>query len=268
MIPGVALPSGSKAHFGDRFSLAGKRVFVSGASGGIGLNLARLAVEAGAAVALAARRHEKLEEAAASLRREGAQAAAIKLDLTDCASIAPALDEAERSLGGPMDVLVNNAAVLQLARFTDQTVADIDLTLSTNLKGAMLLAQDAARRMVRGNRPGAIINIGSAGALRAGAWTGAYAAAKAGLLHLTQVMALELAPRGIRVNSLCPGNTDTDMIAAIKDSHDAIVRRTPLGRLGQPGDLDGAFLLLASDAGRFMTGANIVVDGGVTLSWM
>lgn len=258
----------ASTHFGDRFSLAGKRVFISGASSGIGLHLARLSAEAGAQVALAARRQDRLEEAVREIGSRGGTAAAVLFDVTDSASITPALDAAERSLGGPVDILVNNAAVFKLARFTDQAEPDIGHTLDTNLKGPMLLAQEAARRMMKDKRGGAIINIGSAGALRAGAWTGAYAAAKAGLVHLTRVMALELAPRGIRVNSLCPGNTDTDMIAALKDNHEAIARRTPLGRLGQPGDLDGAFLLLASDAGRYMTGANIVVDGGVTLSWM
>lgn len=258
----------NSARFADRFSLTGRRVFISGASSGIGLHLARLCAEAGANVALAARRQDQLDEAVRELRFQGATAVGIRLDITDSTTIGPALDKSERELGGPIDVLVNNAAVLKLARFTDQAEADIVATLDTNLKGPMLLAQESARRMIEGKRGGSIINIGSAGALRAGAWTGAYAAAKAGLVHLTRVMALELAPRGIRVNSLCPGNIDTDMIASLKASHEAIAKRTPLGRLGQPGDLDGAFLLLASDAGRYMTGSNLVVDGGLTLSWM
>ncbi len=255
-------------HFADRFSLAGKCVFISGASSGIGLHLASLCAEAGAHVALAARRRDRLNTAVSALCERGATAVAVEMDVTKSYTIAPALDEAESLLGRPMDVLVNNAAVLKLARFTDQAEADIDATLATNLKGPMLLAQEAARRMLRAKCGGAIVNIGSAGALRAGAWTGAYAAAKAGLLHLTRVMALELAPKGIRVNSLCPGNTDTDMLADLREQYDAMAKRTPLGRLGQPGDLDGAFLLMASDAGRYMTGANLVVDGGLTLSWM
>ncbi len=256
------------AHFSERFSLAGKRVFISGASSGIGLHLAGLCAEAGAQVALAARRKDRLETAVSALKQRGAHALAVDLNLLAPASIAPALDAAEREFGAPMDVLVNNAGVIQLARFTDQTEADIDRVLDTNLRGAMLLAQQAARRMIAATCGGSIINIGSAGAIRPGAWTGAYAAAKAGLLHLTQVMAVELAGKGIRVNSLCPGNTDTDMIAGLEDNAGAIIKRTPLGRFGRPDDLDGAFLLLASDAGRYMTGSNITVDGGLTLAWV
>ena len=256
------------AHFGERFSLAGRRVFISGASSGIGLHLAGLCAEAGAQLALASRRKDLLDKAVAALKQRGARALAIELDLLSSASIADAIDAAEAGFGAPIDVLVNNAGVIQLARFTDQTEADIDRVLDTNLRGAMLLAQHAARRMIAAKCAGNIINIGSAGALRAGSWTGAYAAAKAGLLHLTQVMAVELASKGLRVNSLCPGNTDTDMIAGLRDNADAIIKRTPLGRFGQPDDLDGAFLLLASDAGRYMTGTNITVDGGLTLAWV
>lgn len=258
----------SPLHFGERFSLAGKKVFISGASGGIGGHLAHLCAEAGAQVALAARRLDRLQATVAEIEDRGGRATAVALDLTVPSTIASALDAAEQAFDAPVDVLVNNAGVLQLGRFIDQEEADIDRTLNTNLKGAMLLAQEVSRRLIGARRSGSIVNIGSAGALRAGAWTGAYAAAKAGLMHLTRVMALELASKGIRANSLCPGNTDTDMIAALRSNHAAMAGRTPLGRLGQPSDLDGAFLLLASDAGRYITGIDLVVDGGLTLSWM
>lgn len=250
------------------FDLRGRRVLVSGASGGIGGHLAALCARRGAAVALASRRVDALEPGAAALRDQGWRAVAVPLDVTSRPSIVSALDEAQNALGGPVDVLVNNAAVLELSRFLDLDEASLDRTLDTNLKGATLLAQEAARRMVAARCPGSIVNVGSVGGLRPGPWTAAYAASKAGLMHLTQVMAVELARKGIRVNALCPGNVDTAMIASMRSQHEAWAARTPLGRLGRPDDLDGAFLLLASEAGRYMTGSVITVDGGLALSWV
>jgi NAD(P)-dependent dehydrogenase (short-subunit alcohol dehydrogenase family) len=129
------------------------------------------------------------------------------------------------------------------------------------------VAQEGARRMAEMKR-GSIINVASTSALRAGGFMASYAASKAGLVHGTRVMALELAGKGIRVNALCPGNIETDMQAALSQFDEAMIRRTPMRRFGKAEDLDGALLLLASDAGRYMTGAVITVDGGQTLSWM
>lgn len=251
------------------FSLRGKVAFVSGASSGIGLHSAKLFAQAGAFVILAARRADRLAEGVASLRAEGYGAAAVSLDLTDPSSIAPAWAAAEDQAGQPVDILFNNAGVIYVDRFIDQTLEEVTRVFDTNLKGNFLVAQEAARRMaVRGS--GSIINVASSSGLRAAGHMSSYGASKAGLIHLTQIMALELAGKGVRVNALAPGNIETDMHAHFADHgfDESIRKRIPMRRFGQPSDLDGATLLLASDAGRYITGAVLAVDGGQTLSWM
>jgi NAD(P)-dependent dehydrogenase (short-subunit alcohol dehydrogenase family) len=251
------------------FTLAGKTAFVAGASSGIGLHTARLLAQAGASVVLAARRADRLSDAVASLRAEGLQANAVSLDLMDPSSIAPAWKAAEQVLGGPVDILFNNAGTIYVERFVDQTLEEVTRIFDTNLKGNFLVAQEAARHMTaRGT--GCIINVASSSGLRAGGHMSSYGASKAGLIHLTQIMALELAGKGVRVNALAPGNIQTDMHAHFADHgfEDSIRKRIPMRRFGQPADLDGATLLLASDAGRYITGAILPVDGGQTLSWM
>jgi len=251
------------------FSLEGKVALISGASSGIGLHIAGVFARAGAAVVLAARRTEKIEAAARDLVAKGHTACAVPLDVTRTNTIAAAFDAAEHTLGAGVDVLFNNAGVVYISRFVEQEEAKIEAILDTNLKGAFLLAQEAARRMSRMNR-GSIVNVASTSGLRAGGLMSSYGASKAGLLHLTRVMALELAHKNIRVNALCPGNLETEMHDAFKERglEDNLLKRIPQHRFGKPEDLDGAALLLASDAGRYMTGAVIVVDGGQTLSWM
>ncbi len=251
------------------FSLEGRRALVTGASSGIGLHLAGVLARAGAAVVLAARRSDKVEAAVRDLASQGYRAGSANLDVTRAEAIAPAFDAAEKILEGPVDLLVNNAGVLHLKRFLDQAEEDIDRVLDTNLKGAFLVAQEAARRMVRLGR-GVIMNVVSTAGLRPGGMLSSYCASKAGLIHLTKVMALELAHRGIRVNALCPGNIETDMQDAFEQAgfHELMLKRTPMRRFGKAEDLDGPTLLLASDAGRYMTGAVVAVDGGQLLSWM
>jgi len=251
------------------FNMRGRVVLVSGASSGIGLRVARTFAAAGASVALAARRTDRIEAAAAELRALGHRATAVYLDVTDSSSIAPAFDAAEQALGAPVDVLINNAGVLHAETFVAHRDEDLDRVIDTNLKGAFRVAQEAARRMVAHKR-GAIVNVASTAGLRTGAFMASYAASKAGLIHASRVMALELAGKNIRVNVVCPGNIETDMqtVLAEKGFHDAMLKRTPMRRFGRSEDLDGAFLLLASDAGRYMTGAVLAVDGGQTLSWM
>lgn len=255
--------------FESLFSLKGKTALVTGASSGIGLHVAQLFARAGAAVALAARRLDRTQAAAQALRDSGHRACAVALDLLDDASVGAAFDHAEHQLGSPVTLLFNNAGVLYSGRFLEQDMAEVDKVLDTNLRGNFRVAQEAARRMAV-HRDGVIVNVASTAALGVGALLSSYCASKAGLVHLTRIMALELASKGIRVNALCPGNFETDMLQTFKDKglDESIVARTPQRRFGRPNDLDGAALLLASDAGRYMTGVALPVDGGQLLSWM
>jgi len=251
------------------FSLAGKTAFVSGASSGIGQHTAWTLARAGAHVVLAARREDKLQETVQAMRGEGLSAWAVSLDVTRPAGIAPAWQEAQELLGAPVDILFNCAGILYVKRFLAQSAEDVQRVFDTNLKGAFLVAQEAAKHMAE-RRSGSIINVASTSGLRAAGRLASYGAAKAGLLHLTSIMALELASKGIRVNALAPGNMTTDMHGQFEDAGltDHIRERIPQRRFGELGDLDGATLLLASDAGRYITGTVIPVDGGQLLTWM
>ena len=249
------------------FSLKGRTALITGASSGIGLHIAGVYARAGARVVLAARRMERIDAAVADLRKAGHQASGVYLDVTQTQTIAAAFDTVEKDLGAPLDILFNNSGVLYSKSFLEQDEQEISRIFDTNLKGAMLVAQQAARRMAAAGG-GVIINIASTAGLRAGGSLSSYGASKAALIHLGNVMALELAPKGIRVNTICPGNIDTDMQASLAHFEQALIKRTPMRRFGKPEDLDGVALLLASDAGRYMTGTAIAVDGGQTLTWM
>jgi NAD(P)-dependent dehydrogenase (short-subunit alcohol dehydrogenase family) len=251
------------------FNLQGKVALITGASSGIGLHFARLFAAAGARVALAARRVDKLDTAVREIEAAGGSAVGVFMDVTDKESIAPAFATAEERLGGTVDILVNNSGVIYIAGFLEQDAAEVERIFATNLQGAFLVAQEGARRMAAIGR-GSIVNVASVAGLRASTLLASYGTSKAGLLHLTRIMALELAGKGIRVNALCPGNIETDMHDTFrqKGMDERVLKRIPLRRFGQPDDLDGAILLLASDAGRFITGAVIPVDGGQALIWM
>lgn len=251
------------------FDMKGHVVLVTGASSGIGLHLARTFAEAGAAVALAARRKERVEASAAELRSAGHRAVGVYLDVTQPASVAQAFDAAEKELGGPVSVLINNAGVMHAETFIAHRDDDLDRVIDTNLKGAFRVAREGARRMVA-QRRGSIVNIASTAGLRTGSYMASYGASKAGLIHSSRTMALELAGKNVRVNVVCPGNIETDMQTELADKGflEAMLKRTPMRRSGRSDDLDGPVLLLASDAGRYMTGSVVTVDGGQTLSWM
>ena len=237
--------------------LTGKTALVTGASSGLGAHFARLLAREGVMVTLAARRMDPMVALTAEITAAGGTAEALGLDVGDT-------DAVERVLSGRrFDILVNNAGIGDAGSALEQTTAQIDAMLDVNLKGAFHVARAVAAGM-RDAGGGAIVNIASILAHRVTARTAAYAASKAGLLHLTRALALEWARHGIRVNELCPGYIETPINADFfaTEAGATLIRRIPQRRLGRPEDLDGALLLLVSDAGRYITGADIVVDGG------
>ena len=245
------------------FRLHGEVALVTGASSGIGLYLAGVLARAGAFVVLAARRWERVEEAASFLKASGCEASAIKLDVSRVETLDSAFADIEAKYHRSPDILVNCAGVALFKPFLEQTVEEVDALFAINLRGAFFVAQRAARGMVA-QRKGSIINVASTAGIRPGALLSSYGASKAGLVHLTKVMAAELARYGVRVNVLCPGNIETDMHRTFEDAGvaEALVKRIPQRRFGQCADLAGATLLLASAAGSYMTGAVLAVDGG------
>ena len=245
--------------------LDGKVALVTGASGGLGRHFAQVLTAAGATVVLAARRVDKLADAAAAL---GPRAHAVVLDVADAASVTDAFAAAEVAAGGPVTVVINNAGIADTGAALDVTPEDWDRVLDTNLTGAFLVAQAAARRLRATGSPGSIVNIASIAGLRPAGAVAAYCASKAGLVHLTKALALEWARHGVRVNALCPGYIETDINTDFfaTDAGQALVKRIPQRRLGKPEELDAPLLLLASDASPYLTGAVLAVDGGHLVS--
>ncbi|QQS12703.1 MAG: glucose 1-dehydrogenase [Rhodospirillales bacterium] len=251
----------------DRFDLGGKVALVTGASSGLGAHFARTLSNAGAAVAVTARRVDRLAALVGEIESAGGRAAAVAMDVLSGNSIRAAYDAAEAALG-PVDIVVNNAGISIVKPALDMPEADWDEVSNTNLRGAWLVAQTAAQRWVKAKRGGRIVNIASILGLRTIGQVAPYTAAKAGLLHLTRTLAMEWARHGIHVNAISPGYIETEMNGAFWKTPAGLrlIDRVPQRRLGQPSDLDGALLLLASDAGGFMTGADITVDGGHTVN--
>ena len=245
------------------FSVTDQVALVTGASSGIGLHLAEVLALAGAKVALAARRTDRLEAACAAIRKRGGTCLPVALDVTSRKSIAAALETAEAGLG-KLSVLVNNAGVVVSKPFFEHTEDDWDQVVDTNLKGAWLMAREFAHHLVEKKRPGAIVNIASVLSTRTIARVPSYLAAKAGLLHLNGAMAMELARYNIRVNAIAPGYVVTDFNRGFLMSEAGLklAARVPMKRVGQVEDLGGALLFLCSPASAYMTGACLAVDGG------
>ena len=249
------------------YDLAGQCAFVSGASSGLGRRFALVLAKAGAKVAIAARRADKLQELRHEIEAFDGRAIPIGLDVRDPKSVRQAVACAETELGA-ITILVNNAGISIPKPFLETDEADWDQIVGTNLKGAWLLAKEVAQHMTRLGHGGTIINIASIISDRVIGHNAVYGAAKAGLVHLTKAMAVELARHAIRVNAIAPGYITTEMNQEFFASGEGekIKQRIPLRRIGAPEDLDGVLLLLASDASGFMTGAVVTVDGGQSVN--
>lgn len=248
------------------FDLRGKRALVTGASSGIGAHFAQTLAAAGAQVLVAARRRERLEELVRRIGESGGSAEVLVLDVSSAESVAQAMQAAFAE--EPLDILVNNAGVTVARPALEQTEEDWDAVLGTNLKGGWLVATEAARWMVRSKRPGSIVNVASILGERVAGNVVPYAVSKAALLQMTRALALELARHGIRVNAIAPGYVSTELNQAFlaSEAGQRLLSRIPQRRFVEPRDLDGALLLLASDAGRAITGATLAVDGGHLVS--
>lgn len=245
--------------------LDGKTALVTGASSGLGDRFARVLADAGARVAIAARRMDRLEALAGTIAKHGGQAHPIVMDVTDVASVREGVAAAEAALG-PIDVLVNNSGVSVTARIGDVEEPDYDFVMNTNLKGAFFVAQAVGRSMIAAKRPGRIINIASAAGLRPLAQISVYGMSKAGVIHMTRAMALEWGRYNINVNALCPGYIETEINRDYwnTDGGRKLLGMLPRRRVGKPEDLDGLILLLASDRSGFVNGAVIAADDGLT----
>ena len=245
------------------FELNGRVALVTGASTGLGNHFAQVLARQGAAVAVAARRTDKLAELVRSIEAAGGKAAAVTMDVVDGKSVREGFVTAEKALGTP-DIVVNNAGISKVSAPLETSEEDWDEVVDTNLRGAWLVAQTAGKTLVAAKKPGRIINIASITGMRAIGHIAAYSAAKAGLIHLTTVLAMEWARYGIQVNAISPGYIETDLNRSFWSTSGGkrLIERVPQRQIGMPSDLDGALLLLASDASRYMTGSNIVVDGG------
>ena len=251
----------------DLFGLNGRHALVTGASSGLGRHFAGVLAAAGARISVAARREAALAQTVETIRASGAQAQSVRMDVTEAASAEQAFATAEAQFG-PVSILVNNAGVTGTRAALDVTDNDWSSVIDTNLKGSWVVAQHAARRMIHHGERGSIVNIASILGLRVAGGVAPYAISKAGVVQMTKVLALEWARHSIRVNALAPGYIETDLNDAFfaSDAGKALIRRVPQRRLGEARELDGALLLLASDAGSYMTGSVIAVDGGHLVS--
>jgi 3-oxoacyl-[acyl-carrier protein] reductase len=251
----------------DLFDVSKEIILITGASQGLGRQFARVLSAHGAALVLAARQTAKLKNLEDEIRAKGGRAAAVQMDVTDVASLGTAIDRAEAALG-PVSVLINNAGIAIEKLSTDQTEADWDAVINANLKGAYFTATELARRMIARKQEGNIVNIASVLGLGVLKFLSPYTVSKAGIIQATKAMALELAGQRIRVNALAPGYIDTEMNHEFWSTPggEKLIKRIPQRRVGAESDLDGAILLLASNASRYMTGSVVTVDGGFLLN--
>ena len=242
--------------------LSGKSALVTGASSGLGAHFARTLAEQGAEVTAAARRVDRLQSLCAKIEGDGGRARAAALDVTDPAAVAAVFESRA------FDIVVNNAGVAVDSPALKTTEEDWARVIDTDLTGVFRVARAAGQRLVDAGKGGSIINVASILGLRVAGNLSAYAAAKSGVVQMSKSLALEWARYGIRVNALCPGYVETDLNRDFfaSDAGKALIKRVPQRRIGSMSDLDGPLLLLASDDSAFMTGTEIVVDGGHLVS--
>jgi NAD(P)-dependent dehydrogenase (short-subunit alcohol dehydrogenase family) len=245
------------------FDVGGRVALVTGASSGLGDNFARKLAAAGATVAVAARRTDRLAALVADITKAGGKAHAVAMDVADPKSVEAGFAAIVKAVGAP-DIVVNNAGIGRVKPSIDLTEQDWREVMDTNLDGVWRVAQASAKALVAAGKGGSIINIASVLGLRVAPQMLAYATTKAAVVQLTEALALEWARYKIRVNAIAPGYVETEINQGLFETEagQALVKRVPQRRIGTPSDLDGALMLLASDASSYMTGATLVVDGG------
>lgn len=249
--------------------LDGRVALVTGASRGLGRHFAQLLSRHGAQVVAVARDAAALVDLGRDMQGANRPLIVIAADVREAASVDRAVRQAAAA-AGRLDIVINNAGVALTRAATATSDDDWNAVIDTNLSGAFRVARAAAKAMESAGSGGSIVNIASVLALRVTKQLPAYIAAKAGLVKLTEALAIEWAAQRIRVNALAPGYIETDLNREFLHSPAgaSIARRVPMRRFGEPADLDGALLLLASDAGRYITGATLSVDGGHALAWL